>query len=111
MLDFFEFGRAEPCGLSAGVTPLFACSTANADGGGTVAITTDAVYLGGSDDVTRIEAVHIRSWSVAARGPVFALTVEGEEAHVAYLFVEFRSATVAAMTRVVGPEHVRLRAA
>jgi hypothetical protein len=110
-LDFFDFATAGTVGFADDILPLFACSTSSRDGGGSVAITTDAVYLGEDDGITRIDAADIRCWSSAEEGRMFALTVESTEAHITHLFAHFRVATVTAMTRIVGPEGVRLRAA
>ncbi|MCJ1685355.1 hypothetical protein [Rathayibacter sp. VKM Ac-2928] len=110
-MDFFEFASSEDRGYPDDVVPLFACSTSHVDGGGSVAITPDAVYLREGGDLTRIDAVDIRSWRSASRGPLFALTVECDEAHVTHLVAHLRSATVQAMSKAVGPEGVQLRAA
>ncbi|MBO0982704.1 hypothetical protein [Rathayibacter sp. SD072] len=111
MIDFFDFTSLETRGYPEGVVPLFACSTSDVDGGGSVAITPDAVYLGKNGDVTRIDSLAIRSWQSSARGSMFALTVDSDEAHVTYLFAQLRPATVHAMTRVIGPEGLALHAA
>lgn len=111
MLDFFDFSTPDSTGHPSDVVPLYACSTSSRDGEGSVAITSDAVYLGEAGAVTLVHSRDIRSWRSSSRGPLFALTVETEETHVTYLFSELRSATVRAMTRVIGPEGVLLRTA
>lgn len=111
MLDFFDFSSASTVGFADNIVPVFACSTSSTDGGGSVAITSDAVYLGENNDITRIDTDEIRSWYSSPQGSMFALTVESREAHVTYLFAHFRTATVTAMTRTIGPEGVLLRAA
>lgn len=111
MIDFLDFSDSAPVGYPEGITPLFACSASTDAGEGSVAITPEAVYLGEDGEVTRIDTVDIRSWKSASRGPLFALTVQCDEAHVTYLVPELRPATVSAMTRVIGPEGVRLHAA
>ncbi|OOB91639.1 hypothetical protein B0T42_05060 [Rathayibacter sp. VKM Ac-2630] len=108
--DFLDLSPAAP-GVPADVTALFACSTSARDGGGSVAITADAVYLGEESGILRIDASDIRTWSSAPRGRMFALTVESDTAHRTQLFSHFRTATVLAMTRTIGPEGVLLRAA
>ncbi|MCM6762701.1 hypothetical protein NB037_09765 [Rathayibacter sp. ZW T2_19] len=108
--DFLDFSPATPA-APADVTALFVCSTSDHDGGGSVAITADAVYLGEESGILRIDAGDIRTWSSAARGRMFALTVESDVAHRTHLFSQFRTATVLAMTKSIGPEGVLLRAA
>jgi hypothetical protein len=111
VLDFLEYPSSQARGYPDDVVPLFACSGSSDDGGGSVAITSDAVYLGENGELTRIDSLDIRSWRSAPRGPLFALTVECEEAHVTYLFARMRAATVRAMSKALGPEDTPLRAA
>lgn len=109
--DLIALAASTPVSCPDGVVPFFACSMSRGDGGGSLAITSDAVYLGEHGELTRIPAIDIRSWASIGRGPVFALTLEGDRHHVTHLFEQVRAATVLAMTKVVGPEGVRLRSA
>lgn len=110
-LDFSDFSSGPLHNVADDLQPLFSCSTSSADGSGSVAITHEAVYLGEADSITRIDTADIHFWSSTDEGRMFTLTVDSTEAHITHLFSHFRTATVSAMTRVVGPEGVQLRAA
>jgi hypothetical protein len=109
--DFLSFSSPTTAGVPEDVVPIFACSTSDADGCGSVAVTRDAVYVGEEHGITRIDVRDIRSWSTGDNGPLFTLKVECEDTHVTYLFTRYRAATVTALTATIGPEHTRIRAA
>lgn len=109
MPDFFDFTVPTVPGVDE--ETVFACSSSDEDGAGCVAITEEAVYLGENEGIIRIHAPDIQRWSSAARGRLFLLTIEARNAHSTHLVTDLRRATVSAMTKVIGPENTRLRAA
>lgn len=103
--DFLDFASAGRSGA------LFECSSSSPEGSGSLAVTSEAVFLGEQAGIVRIEAGDIDSWMSTSRGSVFALTVESDGAHITYLVTGFRSAAVSAMTSAYGPEGAALRSA
>lgn len=109
MPDFFDFTAPTVPGVDE--ETVFACSSSDEDG----AVASPSRRKPSTSARTRASSASTPETSNVGHprpgGRLFLLTVEARNAHSTHLATGLRRATVAAMTKVIGPENTRLRAA